>query len=213
MAEIDYLSNFEAFEEQKPGLFGLAEITSPAEETLPHRGTPYLGKAPNILDSMFGTVEKSQEINEPKYNSDDLEIRAELMVGLLMTKFSLYIGLAKGGISELVVNDRDIEILRNHQHSGLPDNPEITEIRERIQIKEKLEKTPTSDMNLKKDILKKAVKLDLERKLKAGTLPELSVERMILMMVSSEFSVLIGNNFGVFSTIGKNIIKKAKGFF
>ncbi|MFC0182493.1 hypothetical protein SAMN04515674_101456 [Pseudarcicella hirudinis] len=212
MGNIDFLSDFEnAGNDDSYGLFS-TEVSQPAEELLPHRGTPYLEKSGDFLGGLFKTVNKPESEYEPKYSSEDLEIRAELMVDLLMTKFNLFIGLAKGGVSELVVSDQDLEILRNHQLNGFPESAETAEIRERIAVKEKLEQTPPSDMKLKREILKKAVKLDLERKMKAGKLEELSIEKMILMMVSSEFSVLVGKNYGVFSSIGKNLIKKAKGF-
>ncbi|MFC0181468.1 hypothetical protein ACFFJX_02365 [Pseudarcicella hirudinis] len=141
-----------------------------------------------------------------------METRAELLTKLLMTKFHLYLGLGKGGLSELVVSPEDYDKLRQHQAEGGPETPEIKEILERCEIKKKLEETQPSDTAANERILKKAVKYDLQRKMNAGKLQELSIEKMMLMMVASEFSVLVGKNYGVFSVIGKNIIRKTKSF-
>lgn len=205
--------NFEQIIKNVSGGVGLFsnEPDEPVNELLPQRNIPWSNDEQSD-DSFLNFIPKPKDI-KPEISDEELNVLAEQEVDLLITQIDLALSIGKGGISELLVSNEDLQKLRDFETGKEFVSIEIDDIKERIRVKEQFEISKPNNRKAKIDLLTKIIKADLIKKRETGTLKLPSVREFAYRIVLTEFSEISSRNPLIFSSIGKNIIKKVKSFF
>jgi hypothetical protein len=200
----DLLDGLDDTLDENTGLFSRLNAAEPVAEILQK-------PVQSTSNPLYSLVDRGDDTYKPSIPDSELETLANFEVDFLMVKVEMYLGLGKGGVSELILTTQDKAKLSGD--IKLLSEAEQSELLEKVRIKESFEKSTPTTRSQTRELLKQAVKADLIKKRSQGKLIIPSIESLMLRILISEFSELSAKNYGVFSSIGKNLVGKVMSIF
>lgn len=205
---------------EKVGFFQKISQAEPVPERLPQRNQPYTREEEFHEDEddkdfeQFQQFNRSPRANYPTISDEDLNLLADQETEFLLVKLDTFVGVGKGIIAELLVSKDDIRIL-NEALVGIGNHSpvDIQLIQDKFDLKKKFEQDKAQNKEDIKNLLRKIVVAEMIRKRANGTLQLPSASDFIKRLVISQLTEISGRNFQVFTSIGSNIVKKAKDLF